>query len=99
MMANLQKKKKKDKQPKKKLITQFIKIKKSCPKIKEKTKQNNYYIHSPKKKGKEKKKKKATCPPTAQGQKKKKTEHGHFYPLSSLIFSLQFSLHFEKKMF
>ena len=53
------------------------------------------------------------CPPTVheiknekknkgkKGKKKKKkgTGHGHFCPLSSLIFSLQFSLHFREKTF
>ena len=47
---------------------------------------------------KKKKKKKATCPPITQEIKKKKilkrTRHGHFCSLNSLIFSIQFSLHF-----
>ena len=32
-------------------------------------------------------------------QKKKKAKHGYFCPLSNLIFSHQFSLHFGKKTF
>ena len=59
--------------------------------------------------------KEATCPPTTQEikkrktkkqcprkkrkKKKKRTKHGHFCPLRSLVFSLQFSLHFGEKTF
>ena len=66
---------------------------------KRKEKQNNYHTQSQKKK-----KKKATCPPTTQEIKKnkknkKRTRHGHFCSLNSLIFSIQFSLHFWEKIF